>query len=158
MDKEFETSWKPGGTLIGISGRWASRAEEPIKEVNELSSSSSVTESEVYSDRMNDAIATAAADQCGVLTDSHVVVDDRLFQHSSSKKVHRGMAGWLLKTACGYGINDNYVRLAVGRDGLGEPSLMCDRCFNTQAGRQLVQALNIAAEESDELAKADMDN
>ena len=27
MDEEFETSWKPGGTLIGISGRWASRSE-----------------------------------------------------------------------------------------------------------------------------------
>ena len=27
MDEEFETSWKPGGTLIGVSGRWASRAE-----------------------------------------------------------------------------------------------------------------------------------
>ena len=27
MDEEFESSWKPGGTLVGISGRWASRAE-----------------------------------------------------------------------------------------------------------------------------------
>ena len=27
MDEEFESTFKPGGTLVGISGRWASRAE-----------------------------------------------------------------------------------------------------------------------------------
>ena len=26
-DEYFETYWKPGGTLLGVSERWASRAE-----------------------------------------------------------------------------------------------------------------------------------
>ena len=26
-DEFFETSWKPGGTIVGVSGKWASRAE-----------------------------------------------------------------------------------------------------------------------------------
>jgi hypothetical protein len=27
MDEFFDTSWKPGGTLVGVSGKWASRVE-----------------------------------------------------------------------------------------------------------------------------------
>ena len=28
LDEEYLTSWKPGGTLIGASGRWASRLDK----------------------------------------------------------------------------------------------------------------------------------
>ena len=27
QDDHFESSWKPGGTMLGVSGKWASRAE-----------------------------------------------------------------------------------------------------------------------------------
>ena len=90
---------------------------------------------------MNEAAATACADYIGTLLKPGKLVDDRLFRKGDAK-IHRGRAGWLMKTACSITLSEEYAGLAPGNLEEAELSKLPDSCFKTAEGKKLRSRLS----------------
>jgi hypothetical protein len=72
-------------------------------------------------------------------------VDNRVFFHKNSKKIHRGNPTDQYLTACHYFLSEIYMPLAsMTQDDTDEKVVLCKRCFgkDERAGRSLMRHLS----------------
>ena len=97
---------------------------------------------------MNLPLITAGVQYTNILLEGDEVVDDRLYRKGDAK-IHRRKAGWLMKTACGINLDEEYIRLASSGLDHAEACLLCDKCFKSAEGSKLKRRLGeVTAEDA----------